>query len=929
MTARTRAVVAISALALVLTLLVTPAAYAAGEPYHVHLSWQNNPHTTVTVTWHTDQGLAGYAPRVMYGTSPGTYPKSKDGSSHSYGGATVDVHDVELTWLTPDTRYYYQCGDVTHGYSPEKSFRTPPDDDSGFTFCAFGDSREGIPFIEPNDNLEIWEQVVDTVEKENPLFNIFTGDLVMNDGFFYPLEPSMNNWFGKLEKLSEGSVFMSCHGNHEDYEDAYFDRFAFPGNERWYSFDVSGVHFVCLDTGLNDNDEYDLLSGEQKTWLESDLAAARSGDCDWIIVFFHRHPYASGGGHGDQSDVKDVWIPIFDEYGVDLVFNGHTHYYERSYPLKGGTIVDDEMFTYQKPGGTVYVTTGGAGAPLATPGTASWQAWNEKEYHYCVVKVRPGKKLSVSSDYYENGNSMEEFSISKATPPTITSLAPDSGMVGDTVTVNGRDFRAERGNSYVKFGGTLATGYQSWSDGKIEVKVPKGVSGEVGVKVTTAEGTSNQVSFDVLEAPLTWYFAEGYTGPGFQEYICLGNPTATDANAVVTYMFNKDDPQTQEIKVGANSRVTVNVNEAVGEGKDVSAMITSDVSIIAERPMYFSYGGKWPGGHDAVGARAPSGKWYFAEGTTRPGFEEWITVLNPGGTAASLTFRYMVEGEGDVVRREQVEGNSRETFRPLDHVGEGKDISLLLESDGQVVAERPIYFDYQGLTPKSWQGGHCVAGVNTTDEEWHFAEGTTRAGFEEWLCIQNPNAEDITVNAQYMLGDGQGGPVGVTYEIPAKQRLTVPVNLAVGPEKDVSVSLTSEDRFIAERPLYFSYQGTGNYGWAGGHDVLGANSPGTDWFFAEGYTGYGFEEWLCIQNPGTDTAEVQVTYYSESGTAIGHLHEIPPGSRYTILVNQEAGPDISLSVGVTSDYPVIAERPMYFNRAGWPGGHCVVGYNPQ
>ena len=100
--------------------------------------------TTVTVTWFTDQGLAGYVPTVRYGTSTGSYTKSTTGTSpHTYPGATVDISDAELTGLSPDTTYYYICGDTTHGFSEEKSFRTPPEN-GGFTFCAFGDSREGL-----------------------------------------------------------------------------------------------------------------------------------------------------------------------------------------------------------------------------------------------------------------------------------------------------------------------------------------------------------------------------------------------------------------------------------------------------------------------------------------------------------------------------------------------------------------------------------------------------------------------------------------------------------------------------------------------------------------------------------------------------------------------------------------------------------------
>lgn len=301
--------------------------------------------------------------------------------------------------------------------------------------------------------------------------------------------------------------------------------------------------------------------------------------------------------------------------------------------------------------------------------------------------------------------------------------------------------------------------------------------------------------------------------------------------------------------------------------------------------------------------------------------------MNPGDDEATLTFRYMVEGEGEAVRTEKVDASSRATFSAASHVGFEKDISLLVESDTDVVVERPVYFDYRGLTGRSWKGGHCVVGANSPANTWYFAEGATREGFEEWLCIQNPGDTDIEVKATYMLGPGQGDPVTRSYQVPAKQRLTVSVNLELGAGKDVSARLTSGSEFIAERPVYFNYQGPNSRGWDGGHDVLGAVEPAKTWFMAEGYTGTGFEEWLCIQNPCLGAANVTVTYYPESGTPVERTHTVEGRRRLTIDVNTDAGAGLEISTMVVSDQPVIVERPIYFAFGGaWTGGHDVVGF---
>jgi len=444
-------------------------------------------------------------------------------------------------------------------------------------------------------------------------------------------------------------------------------------------------------------------------------------------------------------------------------------------------------------------------------------------------------------------------------------------------------------------------------------------------------GTSNrQVFRKELMMPSTFYFAEGYTGAGFQEYLCLGNPNDEGTFAVITYMFPDGSTQEQEVGLGANSRATVNVNAVVGADKQVSARVDCDLPIVAERPMYFDYQGQWTGGHDVVGASSPADTWYFAEGYTGSGFDEWICVLNPGDTAADLTFRFQTQEEGEkTVTGFSVPAHSRQSFKANDLLEGGSyQTSLALESTQPVVAERPMYFNYQGTGGWGWTGGHCVMGASELASAYYFAEGTTRGGFEEWLTVQNPGLAEINVHATYFLGSG--APVEMDYPVPPARRSTIYVPLQVGTDQDVSVRLTSSQPFLAERPMYFNYQGMGAWGWTGGHCVIGATGSAKDWFFAEGYTGSGFEEWLCIQNPGGTDAALNVTYYPEGGAdPVVREHTVAANSRYTIPVNVDAGADMAISAGISSNQPIICERPMYFNYNGaWNGGHDVLGFTP-
>jgi hypothetical protein len=242
-----------------------------------------------------------------------------------------------------------------------------------------------------------------------------------------------------------------------------------------------------------------------------------------------------------------------------------------------------------------------------------------------------------------------------------------------------------------------------------------------------------------------------------------------------------------------------------------------------------------------------------------------------------------------------------------------------------------MYFWYGGMGSYGWTGGHCVMGATSLSSTFYFAEGTTRGGFEEWLTIQNPGKGELEVTATYQLGAGQGAPVTREYKVGPGGRQTVFVPGEAGREKDVSVNLVSENKalFLAERPMYFNYGGA----WDGGHCVIGASAPAGEWLFAEGYTGPGFEEWLCLQNPGNEEAVVEVTYLTqERGALAPKTVKIPAGSRYTLRVNDHAGPNLQLSTRVKSvsgSGGIVAERPIYFNYGGvWTGGHDTLGYIP-
>jgi hypothetical protein len=258
---------------------------------------------------------------------------------------------------------------------------------------------------------------------------------------------------------------------------------------------------------------------------------------------------------------------------------------------------------------------------------------------------------------------------------------------------------------------------------------------------------------------------------------------------------------------------------------------------------------------------------------------------------------------------------SRATVNVNTAIGPDRDVSMVVEGDTAIVCERPMYFDYRGMT-----GGHCEVGCTSLANRWYFAEGTTRSGFDTYICLQNPYANDAVASLTFILEDGS--TVVQPMLVPATSRQTLRVNDAIGPDRDVSTVVDSDSPLLAERPMYFDYRSA----WPGGHVVAGARTPKNAWFFAEGTTRSGFEEWICLQNPGDVNATATLSMMLDDGTVRNADVAVPAHTRVTVAMPNLIEPERDVSVVVRSDRAIVAEKPMYFlYHNAWPGGHVVVG----
>ncbi len=449
----------------------------------------------------------------------------------------------------------------------------------------------------------------------------------------------------------------------------------------------------------------------------------------------------------------------------------------------------------------------------------------------------------------------------------------------------------------------------------------------IEIKGTDAAGHSSSSSprtFQLVRSPaVNWYFAEGNTLEGFDEYICVLDAGDKDASLTFDLMLETGEVITRTATIAKKSRATFNVRDMVEGEHDVSVHLHTDGQpVIAERPMYFNYQGTWTGGHTTLGANKLEKQYFFAEGTTRQAgnggpFEEWICLQNPGDRAAKVSVTYMLATGQNIVKSCEIGPHSRYTVDVNSDVGPDQDVSAFVESNEPIAAERPMYFNYR----EAIDGGHLVAGASATSRTWYFAEGATRPGFDEYITVQNPNDTPASLKMAFYLEDFSEKQVSVS--IPKRTRATYNVADLVGVGHDVSTKITSDQPVVAERPMYFNYQDR----WTGGHDTLGATELGRTFYLAEGTTRAGFEEWVTVFSP-SEGAVAYVTLIYPDGTRSDPIaYPVGRAHRTTIDIDKAVGAERDVSVQIVGDNDIAVERPMYFNYGGkWSGGHTSRGY---
>ena len=347
---------------------------AQDKPDQLLLTWSDEPTTTQTIQWRTstaiEQGGVRYMKKSAYHNFDRPEPTEVAADTRvletprNTNDPVVHRHTAVLRDLEPDTEYVYSVGDDTGGWTELAEFRTAPGRVQPFSFIYMGDVQNGM---------DRWQSVVHDAFRERPdaAFYLLAGDLVNrgND------RDDWDDFFHAAEGVFNRRPLVPLLGNHEYHggpPDLYHDLLTLPTNgpdtippERAYHFEYGNALFVILDS---------MLPPElQSEWLDEVLGASNA---TWKFVSYH-HPAYSTGRWRDNPHIREHWVPIIDKHGVDFVFQGHDHVYQRTYPMRNNqrvaTAAEGTYYVIAVAGTKMYSIDREHPAPVVLTNTITWQ----------------------------------------------------------------------------------------------------------------------------------------------------------------------------------------------------------------------------------------------------------------------------------------------------------------------------------------------------------------------------------------------------------------------------------------------------------------------------------------------------------------------------------------------------------------------------
>ena len=349
-----------------------------------------------TIVWRTDASADG---AVDYGLTTNYGATATGGSGYQ--------HEVALTGLLPGTTYFYRVRSGGAALATA-SFRSGKIPGSAFRIGLFSDAHLG-------GNAAIGNLLA----LAEPDLLLAIGDMT-DDGLYSDLD---NNLFSKMGAVLASAPLYWTPGNH-DVRDGFAacrEAFVLPGDEQSYSFEYADALIVSLNA--------EDLPGT--AWLAGVLAASAK---PWKIVFFHEPAYSPDGGHGEEETIRNQYVPVMEQHGVQLMVSGHNHFYYRSSPVNG----------------LVQLITGPTGTRTRDAGTAPcYSQWvvNGTAAHTFIVLDVDGSVLRIRT-FDEAGNQHDEAVVDRACPFVLDGEL-DATAVQVTTRGGGQTLWTAQSNNYL------------------------------------------------------------------------------------------------------------------------------------------------------------------------------------------------------------------------------------------------------------------------------------------------------------------------------------------------------------------------------------------------------------------------------------------------------------------------------------------------
>jgi hypothetical protein len=337
----------------------------------------------------------------------------------------------------------------------------------------------------------------------------------------------------------------------------------------------------------------------------------------------------------------------------------------------------------------------------------------------------------------------------------------------------------------------------------------------------------------VSGASTTWYFAEGSTAGRFDLFYLLENPNPAVADATVTWLQPPPmAPVVHTYALPPMSRTTIYVDQADVRlaSADVAAVIESTQPLFAERAMYWSRPGEpFAAGHGASGVTAPATRWHLAEGATGSFFETFILLLNPSGTPAECTVRYLLTSGSVLFKTYRLPPESRttiwadvETFAGLGQALANASFAtdVTVDNGVPIVVERAMWWP-----DGDWREAHASAAVTAPASRWAFADGDNVDALT-YVLLANTSLDAADVRVTLVFEDGSTAqtvvPVGAQRRVTIDTRAMFPASAGRRFGAVVETSGTVPPALVVERVTYWNAEGVF---WGGGTGAMASPLP--------------------------------------------------------------------------------------------------------